>query len=198
MARKPDLEKRRQLVQDAFAVVSRRGAHNTTMKDLAAELGMARSSLYWYFGDLGDVFEGVLERTFDDVRLGVQDLFSLENPIDVLEELLKTLTVFHAERRETIIVMFQLWAAGKTDPDTVLGQGATFLEMLRSTLTQLVESGQQQGMVSEVDAAALVDATLCFIDGALVQRIVRGPDADLHPMIDLFITHVLTPARTSA
>lgn len=63
MARPVSLERREELALKAFAVIRERGLYRITMSELAEALGMKRPSLYWYFRDLGHVFETVLEHT---------------------------------------------------------------------------------------------------------------------------------------
>jgi len=195
VARKPDLEKRARLVQEAFDVICERGVHNTTMKDLAAELGMGRSTLYWYFSDLGDVFEHILERTYDDLQTWVAArVEGVSHPIDFLDALIEAVVEFQAERRDAIVVMFQLWGVGRSsDPESVLARGAAFGSMLRSMLVDTLERGIDDGQVEDCDAEGIVELALTIVDGALVQQLTRNPRAGL--MLKTFREQVLAPLR---
>ena len=61
MPRRPDLTRRAELAAAAFEVLRTRGV-GTSMRELADALGVKRPTLYFYFPDLGAVFETVLEQ----------------------------------------------------------------------------------------------------------------------------------------
>src|SRR4029077_16620859 len=63
MPRRPDLHRRVELAQAAFEVLRTRGMQ-TSMRELAEALGVKRPTLYFYFPDLGSVFETVLDQTY--------------------------------------------------------------------------------------------------------------------------------------
>src|SRR4029079_12839826 len=56
MARRPDLLRRTELAHAAFEVLRTRGMQ-TSMRELAEALGVKRPTPYFYFPDLGAVFE---------------------------------------------------------------------------------------------------------------------------------------------
>ena len=59
MARTPDLVKRAEIAEQSFEFIRTRGFQKRTMRDIAKALGMKRSTLYWYYRDLGGIFEAV-------------------------------------------------------------------------------------------------------------------------------------------
>src|SRR5215468_7998739 len=63
MPRRPDQERRTALAAAAFEVLRARGMQ-TSMRELAEALGLKRPTLYFYFPDLGAVFESVLDQTY--------------------------------------------------------------------------------------------------------------------------------------
>ena len=65
MPRRPDLARRAELATAAFEVLRTRGMQ-TSMRELAEALGVKRPTLYFYFPDLGAVFETVLEQTYQE------------------------------------------------------------------------------------------------------------------------------------
>ena len=63
MPRRPDLARRAELAASAFEVLRTRGMQ-TSMRELADALGVKRPTLYFYFPDVGAVFETVLDQTY--------------------------------------------------------------------------------------------------------------------------------------
>src|SRR5207245_9747833 len=100
MSRPPDLARRAQLAARAFDVIRARGVHRTTMSDLAAALGLKRPTLYFYFKDLGAVFEAVLEETqrlyFAHVTARVA---GVAHPIDLVAAVRRATLEFNQGRR---------------------------------------------------------------------------------------------------
>ena len=67
-ARRPDasekvLEKKREILDAASRVFRRKGLHDSGMRDIAAELGMAVGNLYYYFKDKEALLAFVQEET---------------------------------------------------------------------------------------------------------------------------------------
>src|SRR5512143_4243042 len=112
MPRRPDLARRAELARAAFDVRRARGVH-TSMRELADALGVKRPTLYFYFPDLGAVFETVLDETYralaEHVLAAMQ---GIDHPLDRLRAVVDATISFHRERPQLIGGLFQLWAVG--------------------------------------------------------------------------------------
>jgi AcrR family transcriptional regulator len=165
------------------------------MSDLATALDMKRPTLYWYFRNLGEIFEAVVEQTHNGLRAFVAArLVDIDHPIDFLEQMTRAVMDFYATRRDVIVVLFQLWAVGGSDdPQRTLERGRALVEPIRTLFVGRLQAGIDAGRVAECDADAIVDLTLSVTDGALIQWVTR--DADPTPIVDAFSRHVLEPLR---
>jgi AcrR family transcriptional regulator len=194
MARTPDLARRAQLAARAFDVIRARGVHRTTMSDLAAELGIKRPTLYFYFRDLGAVFEAVLDET---QRLYVAHvtarLAGVAHPIDLIAGVLRATLDFHQGRRDRIVLLFQLWAVGGNDPERVIAKNRELVDPMRALIVRQIESGIASGQVAPCDPARLVDLALAVLDGALVHEVIHSASA--LPIVDDFERRVLAPLK---
>ena len=195
MARPVDNEKREKMARDALGVFVRRGVHDTTMKDLAHELGIKRSTLYWYFKDLGEVFDVVFrelnEAFFAFMASAIMDA---EDGIDALERLLRAAFAYNHEERETTVVMFQLWAVGQSDePTRVLETGWQFLAPFRAGLAARIQTDVDAGRARPCDAEALIDTCFAVMHGAMVHQIATRTASDT--ILDLVIQQLLEPLR---
>jgi len=194
MARKLDLARRAELASRAFDVIRARGVHRTTMSDLASALGLKRPTLYFYFKDLGAVFEAVLDETqrqyFAHVMARVG---GIAHPIDLLGAVLRATVEFHQGKRDRIVLLFQLWAVGGADPDRVLARSRELTDPMRALLVQQVAGGIAAGQVADCDPARIVDLSLTVLDGALVHEVTRHTPA--HDVVDEFERRVLAPLR---
>jgi AcrR family transcriptional regulator len=196
MARTIDLEHRADLAARAFEVIRARGVHRTSMSDLATALGIKRPTLYFYFRDLGAVFEAVLDAT-QRAYLGFVGghVAGVAHPIDLLATVLRASAEFHRTQRDRIVVLFQLWAAGGADAESVLARNREFTEPFRRHLVQELARGVASGEVAPCEPDRIVDLALAVLDGALVHQITRAVPAT--GLVDEFERRVLTPLRVA-
>src|SRR5262247_1477723 len=120
MPRRPDLARRAELAAAAFEVLRTRGV-TTSMRELADALGVKRPTLYFYFPDLGAVFESVLDQTYHALgEYVVARTKGFDKPLERLRAVVDATIAFHRERPQLIGGIFQLWAVGGRDLHSVL------------------------------------------------------------------------------
>jgi AcrR family transcriptional regulator len=192
--RRLDIARRAELAARAVAALRTRGVHRCTMSDLAAALGLKRPTLYFYFRDLGGVLEVALE---DAQRRYVEFVAKrsegIDHPIDQLAAIARATAEFQAGQRDLIVLLFQLWAAGGSDPEKVIAKNREMLDPLRAGLVARVAEGVTRGQVTPCDAARVVDLVLATFDGAMVAQVTRR--APPGPVVEEMIARVLEPLR---
>src|SRR5688572_15397942 len=98
MPRRPDLARRAELARAAFDVLRARGVQ-TSMSELADALGVKRPTLYFYFPDIGAVFEAVLEQTYlTHAELVLARMRAVAHPLDRLRAMVDVTVAFHRDR----------------------------------------------------------------------------------------------------
>src|SRR3977135_4303980 len=106
MPRRPDLPRRTELAHAAFDVLRARGIQ-TSMRELADALGVKRPTLYFYFPDLGAVFETVLDQTYQALpELVFARVSAVEHPLDRLRAVVDATLAFHRDRPQLIGGLF--------------------------------------------------------------------------------------------
>jgi len=189
-----DLTRRAELAARAFEAIRARGVHRITMSDLAADLGLKRPTLYFYFPDLAAVFDAALEGTHRGwVEHVSARLIGVDHPIDLLIELARATVGFHQVQRDRIVLLFQLWSVGGNDPEQVISRGRALAGPLRAYLIERLADGLARGRVADCDPAAIVDLVLTVLDGALVSEVTRA--AAVSTIIDELERRVLEPLR---
>lgn len=193
MPRRPDLARRAELARAAFEVLRTRGV-GTSMSELADALGVKRPTLYFYFPDVGAVFESVLDQTYQTHgELLVAKLKTLDNPLDRLRALLDVTMQFHRERPNLIGGLFQLWAVGGRDVGSVLERGRRMVQASRDALVADLRGGIARKEVLPCDPERIVDLVLAVVDGVLVHLVlgIARPD----DVIDELAERVIEPLR---
>ncbi|MCA9714563.1 MAG: TetR family transcriptional regulator, partial [Myxococcales bacterium] len=174
MPRKLDLARRAELAAQAVDVLRARGVHRCTMSDLAAALGLKRPTLYFYFRDLGAVFEAVLEDTLRRfVEYVVRRTAAVEHPVDALIETARASADFTSEQRELVVLLLQLWSAQPGDAEPMIARGQELAAPMRAGLTARLADGIAAGLVAPCDPARIVDLMMATLDGALVAQVTR-------------------------
>src|SRR6185369_10047626 len=110
MPRRPDLARRSELARAAFEVLRARGMQ-TSMRELADALGVKRPTLYFYFPDLGAVFESVLDQMYGELgEFVMARMNGVAHPLDRLRTVVQATLEFHRERPQLISGLLQLWS----------------------------------------------------------------------------------------
>jgi len=193
MPRRPDLARRSELALAAFEVLRERGA-KTSMRELADALGVKRPTLYFYFPDLGAVFETVLDQTY--AALATEVLAATRgraHPLDRLRAVIDTVIGFHRERPQLIGGLVQLWAVGGRDVASVIERGRRAVLAARDVLVGELRAGIAAKEVRACEPERVVDVVLAAIDGVLVHHVlgIARPEG----VIEELAARVIEPLR---
>jgi AcrR family transcriptional regulator len=189
MPRRPDLARRAELAHHAFEVLRARGVQ-TSMAELADALGLKRPTLYFYFHDIGAVFETVLDQTYVALtELVLSRVKNLDHPLDRLRAVVDATISFHRERPQLIGGLFQLWAMGGRDFQTVLERERRAVMAARDALVADMRAGIANKQVRACDPERVVELVLAVVDGVLVHHVVgiARPEGVLEELADRII-----------
>lgn len=193
MPRRPDLARRAELAQAAFEVLRTRGMH-TSMKELADALGVKRPTLYFYFPDLGAVFETVLDQMYRALAESVVERTkNLAHPLERLRAVVDATMDFHRERPDLIGGLFQLWALGGQNLSVLLDRERRIVLAARDALVADLRAGIARKEVRACDPDRIVDLVLAVVDGVLVHHVLGIARAD--DVIAEMTERILEPLR---
>jgi AcrR family transcriptional regulator len=197
MPRRPDLARREELANAAFEVLRARGMQ-TSMRELADALGVKRPTLYFYFPDLGAVFETVLDQMYralaEKVVARVKDH---AHPLDRLRTIVDATMDYHRERPDLIGALFQLWALGGRDLNTLLERERRIVLGARDALVADLRGGITRKEVRPCDPERIVDLVLAVVDGVLVHHVLGIASAPgvIAEMTERILEPLRMPAR---
>jgi AcrR family transcriptional regulator len=190
----PDVseERRAQIIEAALACFSRRGYNNTTMDDIAAESGLSKGSLYWYFESKDDLFESAIRSFFDD-SLGREALAALggcRTASDKLRTLAEGMVRFCRWAEGLFNLFVEFWVSSSRREEA----SEVWLDVLleyKDVVVGIIEEGIQSGEFKPVDAEQLVWAMMAAYDGLAVY-LTLNPDLDLEQVSESFIEALLS------
>ena len=162
----------------------------TSMRELADALGVKRPTLYFYFPDLGSVFESVLDQMYQELAVVVMDRVRAEaNPLDRLRAVVESTIDFHRERPDLIAGLLQLWSVGGRDFASVLDRERRIVETSREALIADVRAGIARKEVLPCDPERVVSLVLAVVSGVLVHQVlgIARPDGVTEELADRII-----------
>ena len=130
------------IVDAATALFSQKGYHATTMRELAAAVGIKAASLYNHFPGKEDVLHRIAHGTMAELLDGGRAAMAPhETPRERLGALIRFHVVYHAERRfQARIADEQLHALGRERRESVVEVRDAYTDLFRQEL----EAGRRE------------------------------------------------------
>ena len=149
---------RREEILDAAARLFQHGYQATSLDDVAAEIGITRPALYYYFGSKEDILAAIYERAVGALIDRAALILAEKQPPDVL---LCRLVEAHVRtmlrERPMVRVFFQeKHSLGEAASRSVKAKEVAFTKMLAST----IRTGQKSGVFRPGNPALIVNAIL--------------------------------------
>jgi AcrR family transcriptional regulator len=141
-------DKAQRIVDAMRDSVARRGAAGSTFEHVAREAGVSRGLLHYYFGTKERLLVEVVRR---DTELRVERLDErlapAKNVDDVIEALVSSLTEVIDNEPGFFLLLFELFSAGRRNPDIQREVGQLF-ERTRSHVAEVLDSKNEEGVLS--------------------------------------------------
>ena len=158
-------ERRRVIVEALWRVIARDGAHEVSVRHVAAEAGMPKSSIGHYVGTMPQLLGLAVDQIVEANTDYFMTLDLLELDVDKVTEVLVTMVPATDARRHRSGVWLLLIAQAGADPEF-----AEVLQRLNAAvvegLTELLAAMQKQGLLhSSRDASAEAHRLHALIDG---------------------------------
>ena len=172
------------ILEAAFTVLSRQGYENTSIKDIAAEAGVAQGLIHYHFKSKQQLVLAVLEFVCQKIELG-----EVKGEAEAVAAFAQTKDMLR-ESRATNALYVQLIGVGLHDPmigagvrDFIRGDRAHVEDIARQVLTERgVSAAPARGVAGVVWAAIL---------GIMVQSLV-DPEFDADEAVDTLTAMSLT------
>jgi AcrR family transcriptional regulator len=163
MSPKPDVsaERKQQIFEAAVACFGRKGYHLTTMDDIAAECGLSKGSLYWYFSSKKELFLYLFSVMMDQMT-GTWEQVVNDQQLTPTEKLQTTLSIFGPVMEDWAPffgVMLEAWGQTRFDEDVeelMHNFYKPYIAMMTQVLQEGVDSGEFQMASPEATAAVIL------------------------------------------
>lgn len=168
MSPKPDIseERKEQILEAATSVFSERGMHQARMDDVAAESGVSKGLLYWYFKSKDEIIVAIAERMFSREMDALTVLAAKEgSAVQQLSEFVD-LMIYDIERiRPLLPLLYEFFSMVMRQSASTKVLMSTMIQQVFMDLKKIIQRGIDQGEFRKVDTHDTVVAISAVIEG---------------------------------
>ncbi len=171
-------DKAQRIIDAMRYCVARRGASGSTFEQVAAEAGVSRGLLHYYFGTKERLLVEVVRR---DAEIRME---RLEGPLsaartadDVIDVLVASLNDLIENEPEFFTLLFEIFTAGRRNPE-IRQEVAQLFVRTRKQVADVLEAKEREGVLAlRYDADTIASYLFAFGDGYALQAL-SDPDRD--------------------
>jgi AcrR family transcriptional regulator len=171
-------EKAQRIIDAMRTSVGERGAAGSTFEHVAREAGVSRGLLHYYFGTKERLLVEVVRRDAE-IRIGRLDepLAKAATVDDVLDVLVADLIDAIENEPEFFLLLFELFSAGRRNPDIRRELGQLFVRT-RDHVAEILKAKESEGVLKlRYDAEAVTSFLFAVGDGFALQALSE-PERD--------------------
>ncbi|MFN8215014.1 MAG: TetR/AcrR family transcriptional regulator [Solirubrobacterales bacterium] len=171
-------DKAQRIVDAMRTSVAQRGAAGSTFEHVAREAGVSRGLLHYYFGTKERLLVEVVRRDAELRIARLDELLAQARTVDdVLDGLVASLTDMIDNDPGFFLLLFELFSAGRRNPDIQREVGQLF-ERTRSHVAEVLRAKESEGVISlRFGAEAVVSYLFALADGLALQ-VLSDPERD--------------------
>jgi AcrR family transcriptional regulator len=175
-------QRRQEILRTAIEVFAEYGYHGSSLREIAARVGMSETGLTHHFGGKAALLAAVIQERDEEDQVRWNSIGSLHN------------LIAQNTQRPGIVALFTLLSAEATAPAHPAHEFFTGrYESVRQDLMEWVRSGQRDGTIrTDLDPALVAQILVAFMDGLQVQWLYDR-DADMATAFDLLMRTWLAP-----
>jgi TetR/AcrR family fatty acid metabolism transcriptional regulator len=189
MARKPEGDKRRKILEAAISVFAKKGYFTARITDIARSAGVADGTIYLYFNNKEDIIASVFAQVIEAHMVRAkEEIASVRTPREKLLAIARHQLTALSERRDVaILLQTELRQA------TLMSRiSAKELRAYFDLLSAVIEDGQKQGVFRrDVPRSLVVRSFFGALDELVTSWILSPTHYNLvdlaEPVTDLFL-----------
>jgi AcrR family transcriptional regulator len=188
MTPRPDVseERRAQIIEAALACFTRHGYVNATVDDIAAESGLSKGAIYWYFDSKHDLFQAAANVVMEEmVARSMTAMMACETATERLRVGARCLVDLCRELESYFGLIIEFWTQSECREEAT----AFWAEMIteyRQGVEAIFEEAVQTGEFKPVDTEALAWMMMAAYDGLAAYHMMM-PDLDIDRISEGFI-----------
>lgn len=164
--------RRAQLVEAAFALLSRRGYANFTIKDVAVEAELSTGLVHYYFKNKDELLLTLVKETEKKLqRLFFEAVSKAGDPLEWLNIFLDQAFRLVVDESDHVAILLDFWSKVNHD-DRIKMLSRKLFNNFRKYCSNILELGIEQGKFKDMDVSFMSIMIISMLEGTFVQYIV--------------------------
>ncbi len=164
--------RKKQIIEAAMRCFQRKGYENTTIDDIAAEYGLSKGSIYWYYSSKKDIIIDLFQRWTDELLKGITEQLQ---PVDSAREKLLQMGLFFIDNLRKDLELFRtmmvIWSMAYED-ESIRQMNVEFYQQYDDVIISILKQGEKTGEFSTVDKKTYSAVSIALMDGLMVRQIL--------------------------
>ena len=146
MSRPKNLQKTQELYRATARLFASGGYHSTSMREIAHELGMNKSSLYHYFTSKEDILFKLMNDAMDDALATLEEICVTDiSPEEKLKKVLGFYTQYYAGEQERLILLVnEMNSLSDESRSSLIQKQRHYVQLIQSILKKLADHGKMK------------------------------------------------------
>jgi AcrR family transcriptional regulator len=185
---RPDVseERRAQIIEAALACFTRHGYVNTTMDEIAAESGLSKGAIYWYFDSKDDLFEAAANSVLAEmIEQSMTAMMACETATKKLHVGARCLVDLCREVESTFGLIIEFWTQSEHREEATAFWAAAITQY-RQAVEAILDAGVKAGEFKPVDTEPLAWMIMAAYDGLAAYHMMM-PELDMDRISEGFV-----------
>jgi len=164
--------RQKQIIEAAIRCFGRKGYEKTTIDDIAAEYGLSKGSIYWYYSSKKHILIAVFEHILSELFVNYQA--QITSGISPKQKLLNILRLFFEmmlKNYETCRPFIVLMGAAYEDED-LQKMGSDMYVQAEQKIMEVLAEGEDAGEFHVADKKTTAELIIAVCEGLLTRQIL--------------------------
>ncbi len=167
-------ERKQQIIEAAMRCFQSKGYENTTIDDIAAEYGLSKGSIYWYYASKKEILIDLFHYWMEELFKGISEkIMGLESP----RERIIQMGLFFVENLQEDLQLFRtlmvIWSTAFED-ESIKKMNEDLYRQYEDLLMAILTEGEKKGEFKTPDKRSYSAFLVALGDGILVRQILNG------------------------
>lgn len=177
-----------------FSVVERDGLEQASLRNVAAEAGLALGSVRHYFDNHAELMvfamKAMSERVANRLSAHFERLQGTDDRLEVAIDMLAEVLPLDAERRREVVVWLAFVNAARTHPSLRSHADEVYKDLI-TLATRIFEGGRRSGRLApDVDVALEARRLCALLDGLSMDAILHPSQMDPETALAILRRHL--------
>ncbi|KQC09022.1 MAG: hypothetical protein APR62_03505 [Smithella sp. SDB] len=164
--------RRSQLTKAAYKIVSKKGYHNLTIKDISRETGLSAGLVHYYFKDKKDLQLNLIRETNANIKeMLVSELIKTDDPVAKIRTYLDQAFGLVEKEKEYFHVIIDFWSQVNRN-NRMKQANIKLFQSYRDECVAILKEGIQKGVFKEMDVNYMSILILSLVEGTMIQHFV--------------------------